>query len=116
MVVGGVWGYGVLVVVAVVDDHAARGRGGHGVEEHVACENSDDTVAVDTDVAFDDYCSCHILDADGVGRSLVDAADNLAPKKDRDAAVVLSGHDKAAAGDTFGVVAGIDVGDSLPQL
>lgn len=112
------WGYGVLVVVAVVDDHAAPG--GHGVEEHVvACENSDDTVAVDTDVAFDDYCSCRILDADGVDRSLVDAADNLAPKKDRDAAavVVLSGHDKAAAaGDTFGVVAGIDVGDSLPQL
>ena len=111
------WGYGVLVVVAVVDDHAAPG---HGVEEHVvACENSDDTVAVDTDVAFDDYCSCRILDADGVDRSLVDAADNLAPKKDRDAAVVvvLSGHDKAAAaGDTFGVVAGIDVGDSLPQL
>ena len=90
------------------------------MEEHVvACENSDDTVAVDTDVAFDDYCSCRILDADGVDRSLVDAADNLAPKKDRDAAavVVLSGHDKAAAaGDTFGVVAGIDVGDSLPQL
>ena len=111
------WGYGVLVVVAVVDDHAAPG---HGVEEHVvACENSDDTVAVDTDVAFDDYCSCRILDADGVDRSLVDAADNLAPKKDRDAAaaaVVLSGHDKAA-GDTFGgVVAGTDVGDSLPQL
>lgn len=107
-------GFGVLVVVAVVDDHAARGRGGHGVEEHVvACENSDDTVAVDTDVAFDDYCSCRI--PDGVDRSLVDAADNLAPKKDRDAAVVLSGHDMAA-GDTFGVVAGIDVGDSLPQL
>jgi hypothetical protein len=110
------WCYGVLVVVAVVDDHAARGRGGHGVEEHVvACENSADTVAVDTDVAFDDYCSCRIPDADGVDRSLVDAADNLAPKKDRDAVVVLSGHDKAAD-DTFGVVAGIDVGDSLPQL
>lgn len=114
------WGYGVRVVVAVVDDHAARR--GHGVEEHVvACENSDDTVAVDTDVAFDDYCSCHILDADGVDHgSLGVAADNLAPKKDRGAAVVvvLSGHDKAAAaGDTFGVVAGyIDVGDSLPQL
>jgi hypothetical protein len=112
-----VWGYGVLVVVAVVDDHSAPGL--HGVEEHVvACENSDDTVAVDTDVAFDDYCSCRILDADGVDRSLVDAADNLAPKKDRGAAVVvLSGHDQAAAaGDTIGVVAGIDVGDSLPQL
>ena len=92
------WGYGVLVVVAVVDDHAAPG---HGVEEHVvACENSDDTVAVDTDVAFDDYCSCRILDAD----------------RDAAAVVVLSGHDKAA-GDTFGgVVAGTDVGDSLPQL
>ena len=111
-------GYGVRVVSRVADDdgHAV----GHGVEEHVvACENSDDTVAVvaaavfaaaDTGVAIDDYCSFHILD-DVVGNPVADNLDQL----DR---VVVNGDrtDDDVVADTFGVVAGTDAGDSLPQL
>ena len=82
----------------------------HGLEEHVvACENSDDTDAVvaDTDVAFDDYCSYHIQDADIP--AVAAAGDILAPAN----RVAV---DDTTGDDTFGVVAGIDVGDSPPQL
>ena len=98
------------MVGAVVDDHAGLPTPleMHGVEEHVvACENSDDTDAVaDTDVAFDDYCSCRIQNA--VDDIL--AAD--IPALNRVAAV----NGDTTGDDTFGVVAGIDVGDSPPRL
>ena len=97
-------------VVAPVDDHAGPPQlEMHGLEEHVvACENSDDTDAVvaDTDVAFDDYCSYHIQDAD---IPAVAAGDIPAPAN----RVAV---DDTTGDDTFGVVAGIDVGDSPPQL
>jgi hypothetical protein len=99
--------------VAVGNDHAgpplARLEMHDGVtKEHVvACENSDDTDAVvaDTGVAFDGYCNYHIQDV----------ADILAVADD-----ILADLDKVVADDdtddTFGVVAGIDVGDVPPRL